>query len=208
MKKEWRKEEKEYYLSKNKPALIDIPTMNFFVIDGKGDPNTSKEFSDAIEALYSLSYTVKTLPKKGITPKGYYDYTVYPLEGKWSFSTPPKDNEKLDKNNFVYSLMIRQPDFVDETLAKEIIEKTKFKKELKILEKVRFETFTEGLSVQMMHIGSYDEEKKSFLEMEKFCQDNNLTRISFEHREIYLSDPRKVEENKRRTLLRFQVKKN
>lgn len=208
MKKEWRKEEKEYYLSKNKPVLIDIPTMNFFVIDGKGDPNTSKEFSDAIEALYSLSYTVKMLPKKGITPKGYYDYTVYPLEGKWSFSTPPKDNEKLDKNNFVYSLMIRQPDFVDETLAKEIIEKTKFKKELKILEKVRFETFTEGLSVQMMHIGSYDEEKKSFLEMEKFCQDNNLTRISFEHREIYLSDPRKVEENKRRTLLRFQVKKN
>lgn len=206
MKIEWRKNDRALYLPKTVPALIEVPTKNYFVIDGKGDPNTTPDFQDAIEALYSLSYNIKMGPKSGKIPMGYYEYTVFPLEGVWDIDNKEIDYSALTKDNLLYSLMIRQPDFVTNDLALTTIESVKLKKANNSLTKVRFESIDEGLCVQMMHIGKYDDEPKTFTIMEQFCEDNNLLRISKTHREIYISDPRKTEENSRKTVLRFRVK--
>jgi hypothetical protein len=206
MKYEWKKIEKDLYLPKERPTLITIKPMPFFVIEGKGDPNTSEDFKEAVQALYSLSYGVKMMPKSGTMPVGYYEYTVFPLEGIWDMSEAPTDLYNLDKDKFEYSLMIRQPDFVSKEVAHEVIEKTKKKKDILSLNKVHFEMIEDGLCVQMMHIGSYDDEPKSFALMDQFCKDNDLERTSHTHREIYLSDPRKVSKDKMRTVVRIMVK--
>ncbi|RLD31979.1 MAG: hypothetical protein DRI73_07790, partial [Bacteroidetes bacterium] len=129
MKHEWRKKEKEIYIPKNKPALITVPSYKFFMIEGKGNPNDDF-FAEYIGVLYSLSYAVKMSPKKGYSPKDYFEYTVYPLEGVWDISEEAKKNKSdhLDKNTLVFNLMIRQPDFVTTDFALDIIERTKKKK--------------------------------------------------------------------------------
>ena len=208
MKYEWRKSEKNYYLPKTKPELIKMPSFKFFAIEGKGNPNDDF-FSEYIGALYSLSYTVKMAPKSGKAPKDYFDYTVYPLEGIWDITEEAKkrNNGKMDKNDLVFNLMIRQPNFVTEEYSQEIIEKTKKKKPNELLNSVKFVNLEEGECVQIMHIGSYDNEPVSFKIMEEFCDKNNLIRESKQHREIYLSDVRKVIPEKLKTVLRFKVKK-
>lgn len=208
MKYEWRKKEKDIYLPKAEPILIEVPKMKYFIINGEGDPNNSPSFQEAIEALYGLSYTIKMMPKNGIAINNYYEYTVYPLEGVWDIKDKNIEFSNLTKNNLVYSLMIRQPDFVTEDVAKEALELVKKKKPSDVLNLAIFKTLEEGLCVQMMHIGHYDDEDKSFNVMEQFCKDNNLARLSKIHKEIYLSDPRKVTPNKMKTVLRFKVKKN
>jgi hypothetical protein len=206
MKHEWRKKEKELYLPKNKPINIQVPEFKFFTINGRGNPN-SETFSKYIEVLYSLSYAVKMSCKKGIEPKGYFDYTVYPLEGIWDISEEAKKNfnGKIDKNELIFKLMIRQPDFVDEQFTSFIMEETKKKKPYEFLNNVHFEKITDGNTVQMMHLGSYDSEPESFELMEEFTEENNLKRISKVHREIYLTDARKVLPEKYKTVLRFSV---
>ena len=208
MKHEWRKKEKEVYLPKNKPTVIQIPEYKYFTIKGTGNPNDDY-FSEYIRVLYSLSYAVKMSIKKGIEPKGYFDYTVYPLEGVWDINEEAKKkfDGKFDKNDLVFKLMIRQPDFVDEQFAMMILERTKQKKFNVLLDNVKFEKITDGVCVQMMHLGSYDNEPESFKQMEDFAQQQNLTRISKVHREIYISDARKVAPEILKTVLRFQVKK-
>ena len=208
MKHEWRKKEKEIYLPKNKPGKIQIPEYKFFTIKGTGNPNDDY-FSEYIRVLYSLSYAVKMSIKKGIEPKGYFDYTVYPLEGVWDINEEAKKkfDGKFDKNDLVFKLMIRQPDFVDEQFAMMILERTKQKKFNVLLDNVKFEKITDGVCVQMMHLGSYDNEPESFKQMEDFAQQQNLTRTSKVHREIYISDARKVAPEILKTVLRFKVKK-
>ena len=208
MKHEWRKREKEVYLPKNKPIIIQIPEYKFFTIKGTGNPNDDY-FSEYIRVLYSLSYAVKMSIKKGIEPKGYFDYTVYPLEGVWDINEEAKKkfDGKFDKNDLIFKLMIRQPDFVDEKFAMMILERTKQKKFNVLLDNVKFEKITDGVCVQMMHLGSYDDEPESFKLMEDFAQNENYSRISKVHREIYISDARKVATEKLKTLLRFQIKK-
>jgi len=207
MKYEWKKSEKKYYLPKPEPELIKIPSFNFYSIEGKGNPN-DEFFSEYIEALYSLSYAVKMAPKSGKAPKNYFDYTVYPLEGIWDISEEAKkrNNGKMDKNDLVFNLMIRQPYFVTEEYSQEIIEKTKKKKPSELLNSVKFVNLEEGECMQIMHIGSYDNESISFKIMEEYCDKNNLIRGSMKHREIYLSDVRKVAPEKLRTVLRFKVR--
>ncbi len=112
----------------------------------------------------------------------------------------------MDKNDFVFKLMIRQPDFVTEDFAREMLDLTKKKKPHPFLEQVKFEKITDGLCVQMLHSGSYDDEPASFKIMEEFAEKENLTRLSKNHREIYLSDFRKVAPEKLKTVLRFWVK--
>ncbi|OZV11576.1 hypothetical protein CIW83_14135 [Tissierella sp. P1] len=204
MKYEWRKQDKNLYLSKSKPEVIDVPAMNYFMIDGKGNPN-DPSFSDYIEALYSLSYAVRMSYKSEIVPEGYYEYTVFPLEGIWDLAEEARDKEFLDKNKLIYTLMIRQPEFVTEKLARDIIERVKIKKSNKLLDKVKFNSLHEGLCVQMMHIGSYDDEPKSFRIMEEYCMANGLIRKEKTHREIYISDFRKTQPEKLKTVLRFKV---
>jgi hypothetical protein len=206
MKYEWRKQEKNIYLPKNKPELVNIPTFQFLSITGEGNPN-NEAFSEYIGVLYSVSYAIKMTLKKRAPLKGYADYTVYPLEGVWDINEAAKKNftGTINKDDLVFNLMIRQPDFVNQAFVKEMIELTIKKKHHPLLEKVKFEKITEGKCIQMMHIGSYDNELQSFQLMEAFADQNNLSRESKIHREIYLSDFRKVAQEKLKTVLRFKV---
>jgi len=208
MKHEWRKKEKAVYFPKNKPEVINVPTFKFLTIEGEGNPN-SELFSECIGALYAVAYTIKMTLKKEIDqPEGYVDYTVYPLEGFWDLNDEAKKNYdgKLNKDDLVFKLMIRQPDFVDRNFFKKMLAIAKEKKPNPLIEKVKFEKIKEGKCIQMMHLGSYDDEPVSFKIMEDFARKNNLTRLAKDHKEIYLSDFRKVAPEKLKTVLRFKVK--
>jgi len=208
MKHEWKKVEKQFYLPKNKPELVNIPLFKYFTIEGKGNPNDAF-FTEYIAVLYSVSYAVKMSPKKGIQPCGYYDYTVYPLEGIWNLSDEIKNSFSgvLIKNDLVFKLMIRQPDFVDNTFANFILEQIKKSKPSELLDKVCFEDIIDGYCIQMMHLGPYDSEPDSFKMMHDFAEKLNYVPKSKAHREIYLNDARKVVPDKLKTVLRFSVDK-
>lgn len=201
-KVDFRKDYKELYLPKNEPVLIDVPTMSFVMLEGQGDPN-GEEFALATAALYSLSYAVKMSYKSSNPPEGYYEYTVFPLEGVWGLVDLARPS--TDKTNYAYRIMIRQPEFLTDGLFERFLRETMKKKPNPYLEKVQFGSMDEGLCCQMLHLGSYDSEPASFVRMERFCSENGYTRVSLEHREIYLSDPRKTEPDKLRTVLRFRV---
>ncbi len=208
-KYEWRKKEKAIYFPKNKPEIIDIPEFKFITIEGEGSPAESL-FTKNIGALYSLAYTIKMMPKKmNVPPKGYYDFTVYPLEGVWDINDKAKANFNgvINKDDFVYKLMIRQPHFVDAFFFREMLEFAKEKKKNPLLEQLNFEHSSEGLCVQMLHLGPFEDEPASFEKMEDFAQEEGLVRLSKVHREVYLSDTRKVAPEKLKTVLRFQVKR-
>lgn len=208
MKQEWRKTEKQFYLPKDKSELITISKFKFYTIEGKGNPNDDF-FTQYIEVLYALSYGVKMSPKKGITPVGYYDYTAYPLEGIWDLSEDAEQSSEgtFDKNDLVFKLMIRQPDFVNADFATQILEQVRKNKPNSLLEKVQFEEIEEGNCIQMLHLGSYDNEPESFKIMEEFAETNGYRRKSKKHKEIYLTDARKVTPDKLKTVLRFGVEK-
>ena len=206
VKQDWKKTDKPYYLPKTKPELVKIPPFKFFSIRGQGNPN-DKAFQENIGVLYSLSYAIKMSPKNNFAPNDYFEYTVYPLEGIWDLTEEAKKSKSvtLDKSQLIFNLMIRQPDFVSQDLALEAIERTKKKKNHPLLEKVKFEIIEDNTCIQMMHIGSYDSEPASFKQMEDFCQQNGHTRESKQHREIYISDFRKVSPDKLKTVLRFRI---
>jgi hypothetical protein len=206
MKQEWKKTEKQYYLPPNKPELVNVPPFKFFSIPGQGDPN-DRQFQEYIGVLYSLSYAIKMSPKNNFAPKDYFEYTVYPLEGIWDLSEEAKksNSKLLDKSQLIFNLMIRQPDFVTPDFALEAIERTKKKKYHPLLERVKFEIIEDNYCIQMMHIGSYDSEQGSFTQMEDFCQQSGYKRESKQHREIYISDFRKVSQDKLKTVLRFKI---
>ncbi len=207
MKQDWRKGEKIYYLPKQEPVLVDVPEFKYFTITGRGNPN-DPFFAEYISVLYSLSYAIKMSPKQHRAPSGYVEYTVYPLEGVWDLTEEGKNDYRgtLDKNELLFTLMIRQPDFVTEEYAAETIEQTKKKKQNRLLEEVNFESIMEGRCVQMLHLGSYDAEPASFKMMEEYAKGLQLERLSRRHKEIYLSDPGRVEKDKLKTVLRFGVR--
>lgn len=204
MKHEWRKHEKKMYVPKSKPEIIDVPKCKFLTIEGEGNPN-SEHFTECITALYSMSYGIKMQLKKGEAPEGYCDYTVYPLEGVWDISNEAKEvfTGTINKDDLVYKIMIRQPYFVSEELVEKVRLITKSKKPQALLDKVVFEEITEGKCIQMLHLGSYDDEPASFEVMEAFAETSGVKRLSKIHREIYLSDARKVAPEKLKTVLRF-----
>lgn len=193
---------KAFYTPKQAPEILEIPAFKFLTLCGEGDPN-GEAFGFAVEALYSLSYAVKMSYKSKDVPEGYYEYTVYPLEGVWDLVDTTL--EHWDKSNFKYTIMIRQPEFLTPELFERFKAEVVKKKPNPNLEKVKLETVTEGLCCQMMHLGSYDDEPASFDRMEAFCKEKGYRRKYKTHREIYLSDPRKTEVDKRKTVLRFQV---
>lgn len=207
MKHEWRKKEKKYYLPKNKPEIVDIEKFKFIQIKGSGNPN-SEEFSEKVGVLYSIAYAIKMMPKKNITPEGYFDYTVYPLEGIWGLDEEGIKKEIFDKNHLVYNLMIRQPDFVTNEVFDLAMNITKKKKINRYLEEVEFGEINEGMCVQMMHVGPFDEEYRTFEIMKEFCLNNNLSIRDKNHREIYISDFRKISQEKLKTVLRYMVETN
>jgi len=206
MKHEWRKKEKNVYLPKKSPEIIEIPEFIFITIDGEGNPN-SEAFGSYIEALYSIAYTIKMTMKKENNAKNYIDYTVYPLEGVWDINDKAKKqyNDTLNKDDLVFKLMIRQPHFVSSEIFENMKKIAISKKKNPLLKNVNLEKITEGQCIQMMHLGSYDDEPKTFEIMENFALKNNLNRVSKIHREIYISDFRKVPVDKLKTVLRFNV---
>lgn len=211
-KHEWRKKEKALYIPKNKPEIIDVPAIQYISICGAGSPSEAP-FSERIAALYALAYTIKMQAKlMEEKPVGHFDFTVYPLEGVWDISETAKQNftGTINKNELVYKLMIRQPDYIDKHFFHRMFELAKAnaikkKRSIEFIEQVNFETIIEGKCIQMLHIGSYDNEKSTFDIMEAFAKFEGVTRLSKVHREIYLSDFRKVSVEKLKTTLRFKV---
>lgn len=204
MKYEWKKQAKELYLPKEQPGVITVPPLKFFTLNGQGNPNSEK-FAEEVGVLYSLSYAVKMLPKKNMTPQGYFEYAVFPLEGVWDIADEAKYSDNLDKDKLIYTIMIRQPEFITDDIAQAVIEMTKQKKPNRLYDRVKFESIEDGMCVQMMHLGSYDSETESFKKMQNYCRTHNLKRTSRSHREIYISDARKTEPDKLKTVLRFKA---
>ncbi len=206
MKYEWRKKEKDIYIPKEIPTVVKIPKMKYFSISGEGNPNDNPDFSARIEALYSIAYAVRMMPKNGYTPQGYFEYTVYPLEGIWDLTDRGKIEKIINKDEFIYTIMIRQPDFVTVEVMVKALEIINKKKPNPLYQEIKFEEIEDSLCVQLLHIGSYDEEYKSFEKMVKYMSDNNYERRNLTHREIYLSDFTKTDPQKLKTALRYFVK--
>lgn len=208
MKLEWKKHEKTLYGAKSIPALIEIPPQNFIMIQGSGSPNDT-DFSNRVAALYSLAYAVKmgyqsTVTKNPLSNE-IHDFTVYPLEGIWKLKNADTKSATtgLIKENLEYTIMIRQPDFITAEMICAALEKVKMKKPNPLYGKIIFDTIPYEKCVEMLHIGSYDNEPASFEQMDKFAEENGLQRISDCHREIYLTTRTKVD--KLKTILRYQV---
>lgn len=199
-KVDYKKELKNLYNPSPKEVVtVDVPAMNFLMVDGKGDPGKAQEFQDAIEALYSVSYTLKFMIKKAQD----IDYGVLPLEGLWWADTMD-DFMNSNRDNWQWTLMIMQPQFVTRELVEEALKQVEKKKNLPALAKVRFEEFAEGLSAQLMHIGPFSEEGPNIQRIHKFIEERGR-KPRGKHHEIYLSDIRKVAPEKMKTVLRQPV---
>ncbi len=206
MKKiDFKKELKELYNpSAKKVVVIDVPILNFLMIDGQGNPNTAKEYQDALETLYGVTFTIKMLPKKGETPEGYFEYVVPPLEGLW-WSDEKNNLDLEDKNNWKWTAMIMQPEFVTQELVEFAIQLLQKKKDIPALSKMRFESYNEGLSAQIMHIGPYAEEATTIDMIYHFIKEKGY-KFNGKHHEIYLSDPRRSAPEKLKTVIRQPIK--
>jgi hypothetical protein len=181
--------------------LVEVRAMNFLMIDGKGDPNTAKDYSDAVEALYSAAYAIKIRSRRTLGR----DYVVPPLEGLWSAEDPAAFTN-ADKDKYQWTMMIMQPDWITQPRVSRAIDAIPARKQLPALSKVRFEPYNEGLSLQLLHVGPYDAEapKLKYLHAE-YMPTHNLT-FNGRHHEIYLSDPRKTADAKLKTILRQPIR--
>ncbi len=194
---DFKKRDKKFYLPSQKPELIEIPEMNFMTIDGVGDPN-GPEFQNAIAALYSLSYAIKMSPRAGENFAGYYDYGVAPLEGLWDGGAARAD--------WTWTAMIRQPEFVTDDVFAWALKKVAAKKLEIDFSQAKLQKFAEGKCVQIMHVGPFATEKKSFDKMHEFRAAHDLQLLSkIHHHEIYISDFRKTAPEKLKTVLRQQL---
>lgn len=206
-KHEWRKREKSYYLPKAKPELVELPAFKFLTISGEGSPDDPL-FTECIVALYSTAYAIKmSLKKLDQPPAGYCDYTVYPLQGVWDLNEKGRAEYSgtINKEDLVDKIMLRQPEFVTTEFFLEMLEFVRRKRPQPLLDNLQFETIDEGRCVQMLHVGKFADESETFKAMEAFAEAEGLTRESKVHREIYLSDFRKVAPEKLKTVLRFKV---
>ena len=205
---DYKKEYKEFYMPPQKPVIVDIPEMNFLAVRGKGDPNDEAgEYKSAVEHLYAIAYTIKMSYKGSYIIDGYFDYVVPPLEGLW-WQPGVNGVDYSKKESFHWISLIRLPDFVaKKDLDWAIAEATKKKKQ--DFSDVEFFTYTEGLCVQCMHIGPYDNEPVTVERMNSFTRENGyVTDITDKrhHHEIYLTDPRKGDPGKQKTVIRHPVR--
>ena len=204
IKIDFKKELSELYNPKKKVfSQVKVPKMKFFMIDGKGDPNTSKDYAQAIQVLYSASYTLKFMCKKELEK----DYGVPPLESLW-WAKNMKDFQSGKKENWQWTAMIMLPDWIPASMIKSAIASARERKRDLDFSKLRVEPFTEGLSVQIMYIGPYKDEAPVIAALhEEYLPANKLVENG-KHHEIYLGDPRKSEPSKLKTIIRQPVKKN
>ena len=206
---DYKKEYKEFYMPKGRPSIVTVPKVNYIAVRGRGDPNKEDgEYKAAIELLYAVAYTIKMSKKGDRQIEGYFDYVVPPLEGFW-WQDGVDGVDYTHKEAFNWISVIRLPDFVtEEDFRWALDEATKKKKQ--DFSKAEFLTVEEGLCVQCMHIGSYDDEPATVLRMHEFMeQQGYILDITDKrlHHEIYLSDARKTAPEKLKTVIRHPIKK-
>ncbi len=206
---DFKKEYKEFYMPKGKPEIVVVPKMNYIAVRGKGNPNEGGgDYKKSIELLYGIAYTIKMCKKGDHKIEGYFDYVVPPLEGFWW----QDDVDGIDyshKENFQWISVIRLPDFVTKADFDWAVDEATRKKKMDF-SKVEFLEIEEGLCVQCMHLGSYDDEPATVNAMDKFIADNgyeNDISDTRRHHEIYLSDARKAAPEKLKTVIRHPIKK-
>ncbi|MCL1984551.1 MAG: GyrI-like domain-containing protein [Methanomassiliicoccaceae archaeon] len=212
MKHEWKKDERDLYTDVKGPAIVTIPEQRFIMIDGTGDPN-GEDFGERVGVLMSLAYSIKMCHKADISNDpdhasryAYNDYTVFPPEGVWTSSAASEEGVPPDKGSLIYTIMIRQPDFITTEMFEAAYAITEKKKPHPLLKEVRFGGIEDGICVQMLHIGSFDDEPMSFAKMDAFVKENGYERTDGVHREIYLSDARRTAPERYRTILRYRIK--
>lgn len=206
---DYKKEYKEFYMPKNKPGIVDVPAMNYIAVRGKGDPNDENgEYKQSIGLLYAIAFTIKMSKMGNHKIEGYFDYVVPPLEGFW-WQEGVQGIDYTHKENFCWISLIRLPDFVTKADFDWAIAEATTKKKTNF-SKVEFFTYTEGLCVQCMHLGSYDDEPSTIEILHKYAAENgyaiNIT-DSRRHHEIYLSDARRVPPERRKTVIRIPIRK-
>ena len=206
---DYKKEYKEFYMPKDKPSIVSIPKMNYAAVRGSGDPNPEgSEYQASIGILYAVSFTIKMSKKGSRRIEGYFDYVVPPLEGFWQQNgTAGIDYSR--KEDFRWISVIRLPDFVTEEVFREAAEEASLKKN-QDFSKAEFLTLEEGLCVQCMHIGPYDDEPATVALMDLYLKENGYENdFSGErlHHEIYLSDARRTAPEKLKTVIRHPIRK-
>lgn len=206
---DFKKEYKEFYMPKKKPAIVDVPAASYIAVRGKGDPNEEGgEYKRAISVLYSVAYTLKMSYKTEHKIEGFFEYVVPPLEGFW-WQEGVNGVDYSDKAGFNWVSVIRVPEFITRADFDWAVETATRKKKLDC-SRAELITVEEGLCVQILHTGAYDDEPVTVALMDEFLQKNGFvndfsdTRL---HHEIYLSDPRKTAPEKQKTVIRHPVKK-
>lgn len=203
-KVDFKKELKHLYRPSAKDfQVVDVPPMNFLMIDGHGDPNTDQSYAEAVEALYGVAYKLKFASKK----ETGRDYVVPPLEGLWWAENMDTFTVSRDKSAWDWTMMIMTPDWLSQSMFAEAVEVVGRSKALPALVKIRLEPYHEGLSVQILHIGSFDDEGPTISRLHQEYMPQNGLQENGKHHEIYLSDPRKVAPEKLKTILRQPVKR-
>ncbi len=207
---DYKKEYKEFYLPQREPSIVEIPKMNYLAIRGKGNPNEENgEYKATIELLYTIAFTIKMSYKGSHKIQGYFEYVVPPLEGLWWQEGKTDGIDYTQKDQFHFISMMRLPDFVTKEEFDWAIQEATQKKK-KDFSKVEFLTYDEGVCVQCMHIGPYDTEPETIEKMEEIMQENGYE-LDFNqgryHHEIYLSDPRRCEASKLKTVIRHPIQK-
>ena len=206
---DFKKEYKEFYLPKNKPEIVTVPAMNFIAVKGTGDPNEEGGlYQEAVGILYAVAYTIRMSGKGSRRIDGFFDYVVPPLEGFWRQSGAD-GYDPLKKSSFEWTSVIRLPDFVGKDDFDWAVKEAERKKGFDC-SKAEFLTFEEGLCVQIMHVGPFDDEPVSVALMDAFVRESGYRNDFSEtrlHHEIYLSDPRKTEPAKWKTVIRHPVRK-
>ncbi len=189
-----------YHASSQEVVQVDVPTLKFLMVDGMGDPNTSAEYVEAVEALFSVSYTVKFKVKKELQ---LCDYAVMPLEGLW-WAEDMSVFITGDRSKWAWTMMIMQPDFVADEVIYEGIEEVRRKKKLLAIDRLRLEAFTEGRCAQIMHVGPFSEEGPTIERLHAFIQAES--ELTGKHHEIYLSDVRRADPKNWKTIIRQPMK--
>lgn len=206
---DYKKEYKEFYMPKNKPELVVVPKMNYLAVRGKGDPNEEGgDYKKSISLLYGIAFTIKMSKLGSHKIDGYFDYVVPPLEGFW-WQDGADGIDYAHKENFQWISLIRLPDFVTKADFEWAIAEATVKKKTDF-SAVEFLTYDEGECVQCMHVGAYDDEPKTIACMQAYLEENgyktDVTDRRYHH-EIYLSDARKVPPERRKTVIRYPIKK-
>lgn len=200
-KADLRKQLDSYKAKAGEFRVLTVPPLQYLMVDGHGDPNTSKEFSEALQLLYPVAYKLKFASKLELDK----DYTVMTLEGLWWADDMSTFTTARDKSQWDFTVMIMQPDWITKDMFKVALQKVRAKNPSLALDKVRLETLTEELCVQTLHIGSYDDETATLAELHDNFIPNNGYKMVKKHHEIYLSDARRVAPEKLRTILRQPI---